>query len=333
MALRLADHWVWDSWLADDGEQYHLFFLRAARSLVDPKLRHHRASIGHAVSPDLVSWRELPDALVASGGPAWDDLATWTGSVVRAPDGTWRMFYSGLSRADDGRVQRIGAATSADLIRWTRDTAAKTIEADARWYEKHDPDAWIEEAWRDPFVFADQDGDGWHMLITARVPTGPADARGVIGHARSDDLVDWEVRPPLTAPTGFGHLEVPQSHVIEGQPVLIFSCQPEFLGIRRRAEPRVGDVWTVPGRSRLGPWDFTRATPLRHPSLYAGQLLRDRAGRWLLLGFRDIEDGGFVGEIVDPVPVSLDGHTTMLVVDERETIGVPPAAPGGAEHA
>jgi len=25
--LRLADDWVWDSWVADDGERYHLFFL------------------------------------------------------------------------------------------------------------------------------------------------------------------------------------------------------------------------------------------------------------------------------------------------------------------
>ena len=27
--LRLEDHWVWDSWVADDGERFHLFFLKA----------------------------------------------------------------------------------------------------------------------------------------------------------------------------------------------------------------------------------------------------------------------------------------------------------------
>ena len=31
--LRLDDLWVWDSWVADDGDLYHLFFLQAPRSL------------------------------------------------------------------------------------------------------------------------------------------------------------------------------------------------------------------------------------------------------------------------------------------------------------
>ena len=63
MTFRLADHWVWDSWLADDGQDYHLFFLRASRALRDPDRRHRRASIGHAVSSDLENWALLPDAL------------------------------------------------------------------------------------------------------------------------------------------------------------------------------------------------------------------------------------------------------------------------------
>ncbi|MER2138301.1 MAG: glycosyl hydrolase family 32, partial [Arthrobacter sp.] len=92
MVFRLSDHWAWDSWLADDGEQYHLFFLRASRALQDPQRRHYRASIGHAVSPDLEDWQLLPDALVAADAPAWDDLATWTGCTVQGKDGRWHLF-------------------------------------------------------------------------------------------------------------------------------------------------------------------------------------------------------------------------------------------------
>ncbi|HEX2771139.1 MAG TPA: glycosyl hydrolase family 32 [Micromonosporaceae bacterium] len=311
MGLRLGEHWVWDSWVADDGENYHLFFLRAARSLRDPVQRHYSASIGHAVSPDLRTWRVLPDALAASGSPAWDDMATWTGSVVRGPDGIWQLFYTGLSRAEGGLVQRIGVATSPDLLTWTRDAGAP-LEADARWYEKAGLGVWHEEAWRDPFVFADPAGDGWHMLITARAASGPVDGRGVIGHARSLDLRDWQVGPPLTEPAGFGHLEVSQSRIVDGVPVLVFSCQPAFLSATRRALTRTGDVWFVPGATELGPWDFDRAYAWAHPSLYAGQLLRDRDGQWLLLGFRDLENGEFVGEIVDPIHVRLqDGALTV----------------------
>ena len=46
--LRLDDFWVWDSWVADDGDAYHLYFLQAPRSLGDPALRHVHATVGHA---------------------------------------------------------------------------------------------------------------------------------------------------------------------------------------------------------------------------------------------------------------------------------------------
>jgi beta-fructofuranosidase len=169
---------VWDSWVADDGVHHHLFFLRASRALHDPNRRHHRASIGHARCTDLTTWELLPDALVHSDAPAWDDLATWTGSVVRGPDRGWRMFYTGVSHQEKGLVQRIGMAESADLITWTRAHAGPLLEADPRWYERLDLTAWSDEAWRDPYVFHDPGGDGWHMLITARVPDGAADGRG-----------------------------------------------------------------------------------------------------------------------------------------------------------
>ena len=29
--LRVDSHYLWDSWMADDGELYHLFFLMAPR--------------------------------------------------------------------------------------------------------------------------------------------------------------------------------------------------------------------------------------------------------------------------------------------------------------
>ena len=56
MAFQLDAYWVWDFWLADDGEQYHMFFLHAPRALGDPDLRHRSARIGHATSTDLRTW-------------------------------------------------------------------------------------------------------------------------------------------------------------------------------------------------------------------------------------------------------------------------------------
>ena len=108
MSFRLPDHWVWDHWIVDDGVMYHLFFLRASCALHDPERRHMNASMGHAVSADARTWELMPDALVHSEGPTFDDRAIWTGSTVVKPDGSLRVFYTGISRAEAGMVQRIG---------------------------------------------------------------------------------------------------------------------------------------------------------------------------------------------------------------------------------
>ena len=174
-------------------------------------------------------------------------------------------------------------------------------------------EAWLDEAWRDPYVFPDPGGDGWHMLITARVPDGPADGRGVIGQAHSVDLGHWDVRPPLTQPAGFGQLEVPQAAIVEGQPFLLFSCWPDRMDPARRAGWRGGGVWVAPGESVLGPWDIDGAVALNHPSLYAARLVANRAGTWSVLGFRDTENGVFIGEIADPLPFLRSGRTLRIV--------------------
>ena len=310
--LRLPYHWVWDSWFAEDGEgRHHVFFLRAPRALVDPERRHRRASIGHAVSSDLRSWRLAPDALVAAETPAWDDLATWTGSVVRGPDRRWFLFYTGIGRTEDGRVQRIGLATSDDLYTWRRHGTGPLVEARSAWYERLGSSSWPEEAWRDPWVVADPGGDGWHMLVTARANHGPTGMRGVIGHARSADLLRWEVRPPLTRPAGFGHLEVPQVEVVDGQPLLLFCTN---LTDRTDAGP-ADRIWVVPGPSLTGPWDVTTARPVRCPHLYAPRLVRDAAGAWQLIGFVDDPDGRFAGELSDPIPVRFTAARGLRLLD------------------
>jgi len=300
--LRLEDHWVWDSWhVQDDDGRRHVFFLRASRALLDPDRRHHRATIGHAVSTDLRTWRLVADALVPADAPSWDDLATWTGSIVRGPDDRWYLFYTGVSRADDGLMQRIGLATSDDLVVWQRYGSRPLLEPDPRWYETLDLAYWYEQAWRDPWVYADPAGEGWHMLITARSNSGPANARGVIGHARSVDLVTWTVEPPLTEPAGFGHLEVPQVAVVDGQPVLLF-CTNAMAAPRGNGERN----WVVAGPTVNGPWDLASAQPFHHPYLYAPRLVTDIDGTPALIGFLDYVDGSFSGELTDPISVRYD---------------------------
>ncbi|MGZ4264400.1 MAG: glycosyl hydrolase family 32 [Solirubrobacteraceae bacterium] len=232
--LRLEDAWIWDSWIADDGELYHLFFLKAPRALRDPALRHTAARVGHATSSDLVDWTLHEDALAPVAG-RWDDLAIWTGSVQQGDDGVWRFYYSALSTSGGHGTedQRIGVAQSDDLCSWRRAADTPLVAPDSRWYRTLAGASERSCTWRDPFVFPDPEGAGWHMLITARATGVPLMTSGVLAHARSADMLAWELQPPLSRPAGFSELEVAQVRMVEGRPLLVFTCQPSARPMSR----------------------------------------------------------------------------------------------------
>ena len=127
VALRLDGHWVWDFWFARDGDDVHVFYLQAPRSLGDPELRHVNATIGHAVSRDLRDWEVLPDALGAGAPGAFDDLATWTGSVLRHDGALAHVLQR--HRARRGRA---GAADRQRGLRRPRDLGARGPAARGR---------------------------------------------------------------------------------------------------------------------------------------------------------------------------------------------------------
>jgi beta-fructofuranosidase len=306
--LRLPDDWAWDSWIADDGEMFHLYFLKAPRALLDPGRRHTRATIGHATSKDLTEWTYHGDAL----GPdqqGWDDLALWTGSVVRGDDSLFRMFYTAINTRGHGlKDQRIGMVESDDLHVWRRVTDGPVVEVDSRWYKTLDENVTASETWRDPFVFRDPDGDGWRMLVTARAKDAAPDDDGVLAEARSVDLRAWEVGPPVCEPgAGFGQLEVAQIRVLDGQPVMVFTCHPQEQNEQRIRTVGSFCTWSVLATSSTGPWDMAEARPfVAEPALFAAPLVQQRDRSWALLGFHNLEpEGIFSLDILDPIPVEL----------------------------
>lgn len=324
--LRLDDLWVWDSWVADDGDLYHLFFLQAPRALEDPATRHTAARVGHATSPDLVSWTYLGESFGPdeSGEGRFDDLAIWTGSALH--DGEqWRMFYTAVSTAGHHVYdQRIGSAVSDDLHHWRRGGPDPVVRVDGRWYKTlantpaptEGPDLeGSSETWRDPLVFAGPAGDGWHMLITARAKDAARNDDGVVGHASSPDLEHWTLGEPLSAPgAGFGQLEVLQDKQIDGRWVLVFTCHPQEMTAERVERTGNYCTWSVPGPGPLGPWDIDAARPFTpEPNLFAAPLVQQRDGSWVLIGFRNLEPQGLDGfEITDPIPVTLDADGYLV---------------------
>jgi beta-fructofuranosidase len=157
--MRLPDHWVWDSWVADDGADYHLFFLMAPRALEDPSARHTGRTRRHAVSATSSSGTS---AASASARP----------SRVRRPRDLDRIrcarqatvadvLHRAVHRGHHIFDQRVGSAVSDDLHHWRRSapnppcgsTAAGTRPSPTPRRPTTGPDLeGSSETWRDPVV-------------------------------------------------------------------------------------------------------------------------------------------------------------------------------------
>ena len=323
MTLVLPDKWIWDSWFAHDGDQWHVFFLQADKSLKDPDLRHWNVTQGHATSTDRVTWQHHGTCFEPSSSDAFDDYTTWTGSVVQDDDGLWHLFYTGTSRAEEGVMQRIGHAVAEDLHHWSRvgdglcldltGSTAYTYEAELAVGHWHD------RAMRDPWVMRDPEGDGWLMYFTARVPGVPeANAGGAIGFATSRDLYQWELQPPVFAGS-FGQLEVPQVLQLDDRWYCLFCTMAPHWSTAYRASypgsPVSGTHYLIADTPR-GPWQVAPgkfldgAMPCER---YAARLIKTQDGLELM-GFADVGTAGqFQGHVMDPQPVyrSPDGRLSL----------------------
>ena len=330
MGLRIPGKWIWDFWLVWENGRHHVFYLQAPRSPGRPALRHHQASVGHAASADLRSWHVLADALQPGPPGRWDDLAIWTGSVINHGD-RWYMLYTGINKAESGLVQRIGLAVSDDLLHWEKHPANPVLHADPRWYELLDLDRWRDQSWRDPWLFKHPDDGSFHALITARSRTGAPGGAGVVGHARSDDMVEWEVLPPLTEQGRAAQLEVPQLVKLNGRYQLLVSCLAEDHFPSELNGPSQTGTFIYSAEEILGLYAYTGG-PIAAPDgplgpLYAGKLVETHGGAWYFMAFRGDGDRSFTGELTDPLPVR-HHHDGRIVIN-----GATGSAQGAIDHA
>ena len=178
--------------------------------------------IAHAVSNDGFLWRRVKNALFIGEPGDWDDDMLWTMHVSPDPDGPslFRMFYTGINRKEEGRIQRVGLARSNDLYYWEKVSSSNyPLSITGPHYE-----ATVEEGrhWvscRDPFFF--QEGEKRGMLVNARVPFGPKIRRGCVGLASETETDCFEWQKPLFFPGMYDDIEVPGLYRIHDKYYLI----------------------------------------------------------------------------------------------------------------
>lgn len=324
MTLALTDQWIWDFWLYRDGADWHIYFLKADKSLGNPELRHRNVTQGHAIGRDLVDWTYKGTGFAPAPAPAWDDWTTWTGSVLRDPAGLWHLFYTGTTHAYAGMHQRIGHATSPDGHSWQRVGSGLCLDLSGPDYEEYDPALWHDRAFRDPWVMKDPNGDGWLMYFTARVPgRDEPNAAGAIGFATSPDLYSWTLEPPIYAGGMFGQMEVPQVFAHKGHWYMMFCTAAEHWSAAYKAlnpqSPVTGTHYLMADHP-LGPWTvapgpfFDGHTPARR---YAGKIVDTGSGLAAMGFIHTTPDQSFVGEVSDPVPVSVNEDGLLQAHPER----------------
>ncbi len=209
---------LWDTWLFQQGDDIHLFYLQRERSAVEC------SSIGHALTRDWVHWETLPPALRQGSGTDWDAGPLMTGMAL-AHEGRTYMFYGAMV----DRVQRIGLVVSDDLITWEKASSDPVLEPGGAWYQT-DPTETInyETAWRDPYVFYHAPESCFYAFICARVVGGGDVGGGCVAVARSETLLDWTLLPPAYVSDSLTCLEVPEYFSLHGRHYLTYTTSYHF---------------------------------------------------------------------------------------------------------
>lgn len=277
--------------------QYHLFYQHNPHGAF-----HANIHWGHAASPDLVHWQNLPIALTPEPGSP-DQDGCWSGCIVDN-HGVPTLFYTGIPP----QTQNM-ATSDDDLFTWKKYPGNPVLPAPP-------PGLAIvggsRPEWRDPWVW--QEDNGWYMLVGSGI-------QGVGGAAllyQSRDLVHWEYLHPILTGNEIDLGEVwecPSLIPLDGKHILLVSPTPESAHT----------YWVLGGytHNKLHPEMQGKTDHGKY--FYAALPLRDESGRWLLWGWikegRSVNDqmaAGWSGVMSLPRLLSLgaDGSLHMAPAPE-----------------
>lgn len=140
----------------------------------------------NSVDADGEVWTRSAAPIYRAARGAWDERLVTGPTVVRGPDGVWRLYYSGA-----GKKEGVGLLTSRDGQHWTPYARNPVLEPQ--------PGAWDEQILEQAVAYVG--GRYWLWYSAYRNPLGPTTAIA-IGVATSPDGMHWTKHPgnPVIVP-------------------------------------------------------------------------------------------------------------------------------------
>lgn len=218
---------LWDTWCIPHGKEVHAFYMQRRAKGSSRTLTEER-SIGHAVSDNLLDWKELPTAVMPGEVGSGEDLDIFTGCAFEKNDDCF-LYYTQRSSEDGGLIQRIALATSRDWVHFTKFSGNPVIEPDPDVYctREHPARHGIVDC-RDLIVVENPDGEGYYGFFAARRPSEEMPEGAAIACVYSKDLYHWEnVGPVFTAKTNT-IVEVPDVFCMNGRWYLTMLVSNEY---------------------------------------------------------------------------------------------------------
>lgn len=194
---------------------------------------------------DLAAY-SAPVEAIPAGEPGAPDYWTGSGSVVRADDGRYHIFYTGHDPEAQPKEVTLHATATALGGPW----------------QKHEADSFSglptydEWDFRDPFVFWNAETNAWWMLLTTR-----QEGQAVVGLYTSPDLKTWTADAPLYSEASDLNQEVPDLFPAGDDWFLLYSDQ--------RGNSRQVRYLTAAGSD--GPYAYGPYDALDGKGFYAGK--------------------------------------------------------------
>jgi beta-fructofuranosidase len=291
-------------------------------------------NLGHTWTTDFNSW-SAPDTAALSVRPGkFDELHVWAPSIVQRGPTFW-MFYTGVRNEGGHRHQRIGVATSTDLVTWTAGDSIALSAPQISWASK-DPAAYShEQQLRDPFVTEDPIHPGQWLMYFVAVDSVNSPHMAV-GVARTIDgnFLRWapDAQPLLSTERSTslgttGRVESPHVFHRKGYWYLPYSPNGEkvFFETNSRSDPADADPshWSQPIKLQ----DVAEGRPAPLTYWHATEYLRIDDTEYLA-AFDDNATSIDVRGMFQPSsPESAAADSFLLTCPELAGVGDRPASP------